>query len=57
MKQLVFIVIYFSTSMGMILFSLRGPGLIYQKLLIVLIGFFFTLALRDHYKEIRRIVK
>ena len=53
MKQLVFLVIYFSTSIGMFLFSLRAPGFIYQKTLIFLIGFFFIVALRDHYKEIR----
>lgn len=53
MKQLVILVIYFSTSIGMFLFSLRAPGLMYQKALTFLIGFFFTVALRDHYKEIR----
>lgn len=53
MRQLVFIAIYFSTGISMILLTLSEAGLICQKNLIFLIAFFFIVALRDHYKEIR----
>lgn len=53
MRQLVFLSIYFSTGISMLLFTLNGTGFICQKTLIFIIAFFFTIALRDHYKEIR----
>lgn len=53
MRKLIFLSIYFFTGISMLLFTLSATGLICQRTLIILIAFFFTVALKDHYKEIR----